>query len=217
MFVLAEPAITVRATTLTSPAEEAPWPDPSTASADELHLWVTHLWQESEYFARAVRVASPSLAGQLDRVRTGEVGELGRLRRCAVSLMRYLIRSRSRPTPFGMFAGVAPVQVGATTQVSWGGEHQAVARPDALWLHDYAQHLTAQDRHELTVVAASTLRVSGDRLVREWLPGTTEPDEAVPISVRHTPATAMALEQARAPRPLREIEDALCSAFPSAS
>ncbi|WP_190394704.1 lantibiotic dehydratase [Nocardiopsis deserti] len=168
--------------------------------------------QDTAFFSDAVRTASPALAELTDRVCDGEDLPPERVRRCAASLMRYLLRARFRPTPFGLFAGVAPATVGAATRVVWGHHHQVVARPDARWLSAYSNRIDAQTAPDLKVVRASTLHVSGNRLVRSWLPGAT-PDEAAPVSVRHTPATALVLHLARVPRPLGELEDALCKAF----
>lgn len=215
MFVLAEPAVTLRATLTPNPVEEAVWPDPVRAPVAELHRWVSSTWWDTPFLSDAVRVASPVMAELADRVCGGEDLPPERIRRCTASLMRYLLRARLRPTPFGLFAGVAPAAVGAATRVVWGQDHQVVARPDARWLSAYSARIGARAHPDLRVVRASTLHLSGNRLVRSWLPGAA-PDEAAPVSVRHTPATALVLHLARVPRPLGELEEALCQAFTSA-
>ncbi|WP_435110472.1 lantibiotic dehydratase [Nocardiopsis synnemataformans] len=216
MFVLAEPAVTLRATLTPTSVEEAAWPDPARAPVAELRRWLSQTWQDTSFPSDAVRMASPALAELTDRVCGGEGLPPERVRRCAASLMRYLLRARFRPTPFGLFAGVAPATVGTATCVVWGQYHQVVARPDARWLSGYSNRIDARAHPDLRVVRASTLHVSGNRLIRSWLPGAT-PDEAAPVSVRHTPATELVLHLARVPRPLGELENALCEAFTSAA
>ncbi|MFV2197393.1 lantibiotic dehydratase [Nocardiopsis sp. LOL_012] len=217
MFVPAEPAVTVRAALFQPDPHEETWPDPATASPGELRTWIRRIWNVASRFAEAVRLAGPRLAEEADRICDGS-GDLSprRLRRCAAALMRYRLRSQHRPTPFGLFAGVAPVRIGAFTAVQWGYAHQPVARPDARWLASYAAHLDEQAHQELKVVAASTIRVSGERLVLDYSTAAA-PDDVHPVSVRHTPAIAHALALTRSPRPLGEIEDLLCARFAPAS
>jgi hypothetical protein len=54
----------------------------------------------------AIGVASADLAAALARTRPGDP-KAPRVRR---KLLRYLIRMRARPTPYGLFAGVALVE-----------------------------------------------------------------------------------------------------------
>src|ERR1700745_388903 len=62
-------------------------------------------------FRTALAVATPSLSAALDRSATSDQ-ERARLRG---KLLRYMIRATTRPTPFGLFAGVGLVTWGATT------------------------------------------------------------------------------------------------------
>ncbi|WP_268642709.1 lantibiotic dehydratase [Nocardiopsis sp. EMB25] len=161
-----------------------------------------------------MRLASPALAQMADRVcdDSGEELSLRRLRRCAAALMRYRLRARHRPTPFGLFAGVAPVRVGAATAVRWGNDHQAVARPDTHWLATCAARFDEQADRELAVASTSTAQVSGNRLVKRH-PVAATPNDVAPVSVRRTLAVERALTLARSPRLLGEVEDALCEEF----
>ncbi|MGW1289674.1 lantibiotic dehydratase, partial [Streptomyces sp. NPDC002586] len=86
-------------------------------------------------FMDALRVASPSLAS-LVAASTDPTGLAGRtdtqLRRAVVSVLRYEIRLRSRCTPFGRFAGVAPVRFapaadGPAAKVSWSSSEGGAA------------------------------------------------------------------------------------------
>jgi len=55
-------------------------------------------------FLEALWLASPSLAREAERWRDGERSPSTPL---LLGLLRYLIRATTRPTPFGLFAGVA--------------------------------------------------------------------------------------------------------------
>jgi hypothetical protein len=52
-------------------------------------------------------------------------------------------RATGRPTPFGLFAGVAPVVLGRKVQVRRGAAHRPVARVDTQWLADIVDRLEA--------------------------------------------------------------------------
>lgn len=216
MYTLLDPgAVTIRAVTIQTLFADSSWTDPTTASPSHLRDWVCRVWSDTA-FADAVTLASPSLADRVHRVCSAAPLPDHRLRRVATSLTRYLLRARSRPTPNGLFAGVAPVLVGSRTRVRWGGDHHAIARPDASWLTALADHLLDQD-HDVPVVTATTAQVRGERLLSPWQPGDSSPVEAAPVSVRHTTAVAMALETARIPRSLSEIASTLATTFPTAA
>jgi hypothetical protein len=65
------------------------------------------------------RYASTSSAGKVEGVLAEQITNSKQVRRVTLSVLRYLLRCVGRPTPFGMFAGVAPVQVGSKTQTAW--------------------------------------------------------------------------------------------------
>ncbi|MFI5866761.1 lantibiotic dehydratase [Streptomyces sp. NPDC051546] len=54
--------------------------------------------------------------------------------RAPLSVVRHEARMRSRCTPFGLFAGVAPVCIGASAKVSWQDSPSSRARVDLDWL-----------------------------------------------------------------------------------
>ena len=78
-----------------------------------------------------------------------------RLRRLVETTVRYLLRWTTRATPFGTFAGVAPVEFGPRAAVRWGEAHHAAARPDEKFI---AQHtaLAERDLATLRTVAVVT-------------------------------------------------------------
>ncbi|MGW5397649.1 lantibiotic dehydratase [Streptomyces sp. NPDC003952] len=56
------------------------------------------------------------------------------MRRAALSVVRHEARMRSRCTPFGLFAGVAPVCIGASAKVFWQDSPSSRTRVDLDWL-----------------------------------------------------------------------------------
>src|SRR5215208_135687 len=75
----------------------------------------------------ALAVASPSLLAALDRAGPGDPGSA----RLEGKLLRYLIRMSTRPTPFGLFAGVGIVNWGPATSLELAPEDfRTRTRPD---------------------------------------------------------------------------------------
>ena len=177
-------------------------------------------------FMDALRVASPSLARMVaataepapaetpgtapgrDAPHSAAAGRSdAQLRRAVTSVLRYELRLRSRCTPFGLFAGVAPLRFEESTglpapvKVAWTEPPTSRTRVDLDWLFrlirrleqqpDLLPHLTLH-RH------AGTIR-RGSRLVMAvpsnpaGSAGDTRHNE---VSVRLTPVVAAALELA---------------------
>ncbi|WP_432983036.1 lantibiotic dehydratase [Dactylosporangium sp. CA-233914] len=127
-------------------------PDLAAARHEDLRQWLGKVWQLPG-FATAVTVAAPDLAGRITRAVTGEPLPQQRLRRLTESALRYLLRWTTRATPFGTFAGIAPVQFGAHAAVRLGEAHHAVARPDG---EAIAEH-TARAEQDLTVLRTAAV------------------------------------------------------------
>jgi len=110
-----------------APMQDAPdsWPDPG--NLDACRTWLHSVWLQ-QGFADAIRQASPGLAERVDEIRVGRVVPAKQVRRATLSTIRYVLRASSRPTPFGLFAGVAPVSFGPLPQVRWRSRHRAAAR-----------------------------------------------------------------------------------------
>ena len=64
------------------------------------------------------------------------------VRRAAAATARYLLRATGRPTPFGLFAGVANVSLGPRW-VRWGEDHRSAVRVDPQWLLGVVEQLEA--------------------------------------------------------------------------
>jgi hypothetical protein len=87
----------------------APWPDP--ADSEQLRAWLVKAWQDP-VLREAVASASPPLALRANRVGAGQGVPARQVRSAAVALARYQLRAAGRPTPFGLFAGVAEARLG---------------------------------------------------------------------------------------------------------
>ncbi|MFX4294306.1 lantibiotic dehydratase [Streptomyces bohaiensis] len=190
--------------------------DPASA-----HEWLGRLWEREE-LREALDAASPALRKRVDEILAGERRDARRVRRAALSVATYLLRWRSRATPFGLFAGIAPAHVGAEPSVRWGTKHRQVSRPDAAWPTDMVARLHACGEllEQLPVVANNTVRMRGDRLVAQGPPGADDGASLLgplEVSVRRTPPTVAALGTA-AQGPIRfgKLRDALAARFPEA-
>lgn len=149
----------------------------------------------------AIQVASTDLAAAL--ARTGP--DHPKARRIGRKLLRYLIRMSTRPTPFGLFAGVALADWGHCTDLALAKEAPRTrTRPDMGWLTDLIARLedNPELRAGLCLVADRSVLV---RAGRAFSAGGT--DGAA--SVRATSAVRRTLDLARAPVSRAEIVEVL--------
>ncbi|MFE7751383.1 lantibiotic dehydratase [Streptomyces sp. NPDC057428] len=114
------------------------WPDPT--DSDGCMKWLDHVWSRQDLVG-PIRQANRELALSIDAMRGGRAATGKKLRRAALSTARYLLRATGRPTPFGLFAGIAPAALGAAAEVRWGSGHRAVARVDTMWLSSVIERL----------------------------------------------------------------------------
>ncbi|MGX1268334.1 lantibiotic dehydratase [Streptomyces phaeoluteigriseus] len=122
----------LRATTSPGPADI-----PRTLDLDNVAVtrgWLNRIWQRED-FRRALELATPVLSDAIEAVVQGRQIEPRQVRRTALSTVSYLLRWQHRPTPLGLFAGIAPVSVGPRASARWRDKHRAVIRPDAEWGH----------------------------------------------------------------------------------
>ncbi|MEV6520351.1 lantibiotic dehydratase [Longispora sp. NPDC051575] len=173
-------------------------------------------------FREAVDVAGGGLADTLARLDADRPVDPAKLTRAAHAVARYLLRTTGRPTPFGLFAGVALAGFDATAKVRTGDRHVKGVRPDAVWL---AAGTDAWQRRSdvlggLRIVANDLCTVRGDRLVLPYVRQDAADDRARPVqelSVRYTPPVRAAVEAARQPVPYAELFEQLSGWFPRAS
>lgn len=210
-------------------------PDPGRAPEIELRGWLEQVWGDST-FAAAVELASPALATGV-RVLLADGRSLcpRTVRRVVVSVLRYRLRSTSRATPFGLFAGVATLDVREATTVRVGDAHRAVARVDHRWITTLVEQI---ERHawtvdEVPVVVDGRVVVRDDRLVLNATPpgpiGTAgaAPDRSEggaaggatghrEVSARYTAPVAVAMRRAREPVTRAALCAGLAAEFPGA-
>ncbi|WP_410597229.1 lantibiotic dehydratase [Amycolatopsis sp. lyj-23] len=214
-------AAMIRVTTFPAAAELPPWPDLTTDDVSGWHDWLRRVWRLSG-FADAVRVASAELATQVQQ-RIAEpplaCESVRRARRLVETVARYLLRWASRATPFGLFAGVAPLDIGARASVRWSGTHRTVFRPDGAFVDEQVKRI---ERPEvLRTVDVVTNSVGFARGCSWILPGAGAGDGAGTddhlwdIEVELTRPVRLAVETARRPIPFSDLSAALAAEAPT--
>ena len=152
----------------------------------------------------AIGVASADLAAALARTPPDD-RKAGRVRG---KLLRYLIRMSTRPTPYGLFAGVALVEWGTATSLALASEDPRTrTRPDMGWLTDLVATLEEDPevRQGLRLTANSAVMLRGGRAF-------LLDREGQAVSVRVTGAVRRALELARDPIALTVLAEKLRAA-----
>ncbi|GIF64115.1 lantibiotic dehydratase [Asanoa ishikariensis] len=152
--------VLVRAPAL--PRASAP-PPPGGVSDVHLRRYVRDLVGRPELLD-AVRLASPSLSEAAER---SDSASGSRLVRLATGLTGYALRMSHRPTPSGLFAGIAIGTIGDSARVRVGVRHHHHARPDASWLLSVAARLEREPDllARARLVADATVHERGDHLV----------------------------------------------------
>jgi len=215
-------AALLRATTHNPEGDLPTWPDLSgstDADAVQWCAWLRQVWA-AEDFAAAVEVASPDLAHRVRQVCAGRRLPVRQLQRVVLSVMRYLLRATFRATPFGLFAGVAPVHIDTAPAERFGQQHRVVARVDGTWVAEVITRLESvpELRRRLLVAGNALAFVRDDRIVLacQRQPGSVDRAEPEPaeVSVRHTTAVRTALHAARAPIRLDDLAAKLATDFP---
>ncbi len=165
---------------------------------DQWRQWLGSAWQLPG-FAAAVSVAAPQLAEQVARAAAGCPMPPHRLRRLVEVTIRYLLRWTIRATPFGRFAGVAPVGFGARAAVRWGEAQREVSRPNGELI---AEH-TARAEQDLAILRSVQVMSNplGFRRSGTWLLpcARADGDRRWDFKVRMTPPVEAALQATRSP------------------
>jgi len=181
--------------------------------------WLRDVWA-IEAVRDAISQASPVLAGRVHGVLAAEATREREARRVVVSVVRYVARLTGRPTPNGLFAGVAAARFASRPAQRWGGVHRVAARADAAWLSQVICQLEARPTvlERLLVVANSTLLVRGERLVVPYQPATNDRGTgAVEVALRYTGPVRAAVDAAREPMRFDDVRAKILTEFPHAS
>jgi thiopeptide-type bacteriocin biosynthesis protein len=120
----------------------------------------------------------------------------------AGKLLRYLIRMSTRPTPYGLFAGVALARWGGETDLTFASAGPRTGtRPDMAWLLDFVLKLERRRevRTRLSYRANTRAFVHAGRIfLPERAPG-LDVGAGTPVSLRATAVARRALALARTP------------------
>lgn len=149
----------------------------------------------------AIRVASPDLAAALER--TGPSDRPAP--RLARKLRRYAIRMSTRPTPFGLFAGVGLARWAPATDVAiTPTASRTHTRADMGWVHDLAEGLRSDPDigPRLRLMAAPGVLVRSGRAFLPYGPGAG-------TSVRATSAVRRVLAVARRSTARADLREAI--------
>jgi lantibiotic biosynthesis protein len=167
---------------------------------------------------QALTIASFSLMEGLARIHGGE--HSSRSTRAFSRLLRYLVRMSTRPTPFGLFAGIA---VGTfaeetTTSLVFPTLGQMRTRPDMSWL------LSIVQRIEQTPEVLTHMRVRWNQMAsivggRVLLPNADAygQNDARFISLRATPVVQAVLEDTAQPIHYADLQSRILARFPQAT
>ncbi|MGW5716545.1 lantibiotic dehydratase [Amycolatopsis sp. NPDC003865] len=151
--------------------------------------------------AEAIEIASPSLAAVLADARAGRLAarKPAQLRRAALAVLKYDLRARTRPTPFGLFAGVSAGRFDTAPKVEHDGPARTRTRLDLGWLREVVEAAEPEPGllPHLDVQAHGTIFRRGDRLHLDTPSGT--------VSVRYTPAVEAVLAATRSARPVADV------------
>ncbi|MGW2562005.1 lantibiotic dehydratase [Streptomyces sp. NPDC001514] len=175
--------------------------------------------------SEALDLASPSLGSMIRRVaERGATGiKAGQLRRAALAVLRYDIRMRTRPTPFGLFAGVQSGQFDSAAKAQRGTAHRTRTHVDMQWLTRIGHRLERDPAvlSALTLQAHQALVARGDRLVlvspstQGVRPGDDGEGRST-VSVRRTPVVERVVAESAAPVTYVDLVRRTAEAFPQA-
>lgn len=193
---------------------------------DAAYLELLRLALADAHLVEAIRLASPDLQRTMRKVAEGRAASLksSQLRRAAFAVLRYDIRMRTRPTPFGLFAGVSSgdfverPDVGVLPQP--GSAHPWWTRTtvDMQWLLALVRELEAEVSRlpSMPVRAHPALVVRGGRIVLDCAStfGASPGERSrASVSLRRTEPVAHALELAEETVRIGELTDRLTERF----
>ncbi|MER7930072.1 lantibiotic dehydratase [Streptomyces sp. NPDC096057] len=196
------------------------WPDLTGLSAhrEAWRAWLQQVWQTAD-FAAAVEFSSPDLVRRVQQICAGEPVPEPAVRRAVLSVLRYLLRARSRATPFGLFAGVQAARTGTTPVLRAGTGHRTVTRPDAVWTAALVDRLEEHRafRPHMTLIASGLAFERDGRLVIEYRPSSTDDGIPAHVGIRATGPVRAAMDGARTPILWAVLAEKLSAGFPAAS
>lgn len=130
----------------------------------------------------AIAIGSLSLLSELEHLENEDI-KVKKREQILSSLFRYLIRMSTRPTPYGLFSGVACGEWDKQTEMILCSpeEHRAWARPDMEWISKLIQGIE-QDTHlvfQLKVKTNPIAYESGSRVKLPFITMDVQDDKVV--------------------------------------
>jgi lantibiotic biosynthesis protein len=167
----------------------------------------------------ALLIASPDLVHALPTLFHSSKGPLEkRSERVLLKVFRYLLRMATRPTPFGLCAGVTTGSMGEVTTVSVEAlrTHQTHTRPDMHYLLSFIHILEhRQDVRDQLIWSPNPLLYEGTRLI---LPYTVIAEQQgthiEELSLHRSPVLEDILTLTRAGLPLGEVKHQIATRHP---
>jgi thiopeptide-type bacteriocin biosynthesis protein len=167
----------------------------------------------------AILTGSPDLFQAIARWQQAPDSRKGR--QAQANLLRYLIRMTTRPTPFGLFAGVALGQVGPAMDVRIEPPERSSkrTRPDMQWLLYLIRSLEqrAEVVAQLRFFTNPVTFTSAGRLYLPHLDSYGQAEGEKTISLRATPVVLRARELARLGATLDQLQQQLQIERPNAT
>jgi thiopeptide-type bacteriocin biosynthesis protein len=161
---------------------------------------------------QALAMASPDLAEALDRADHVDSARSARRRS---GVLRYVTRMSTRPTPFGLFAGVAWGTVTDRCAVHLAGPPRRRTRTDLGWLLAVVESAEPALLPSLTLTVNPLVHVVGDRVTLRPADVYGRVDRRS-ISVRATPVVRAVLDRAGTPCRYGALVDHVSATFPTA-
>ncbi|AWB46064.1 hypothetical protein DCC85_19075 [Paenibacillus sp. CAA11] len=170
----------------------------------------------------AIAVSSPSLLASLDNFdfSFSHKKSMQRVR----SLIRYLIRITTRPTPFGLLSGLDYGTFTDHTQLVLEplGSYKKYTRPDMEWLLKLMSDLEKDDRviGAITVQSNTSVYRMGSRLKNPYHTGygqnlkVGKSFQNDSVTIRWTPVVEDVLDKAQTPLPFHELVDWVYNQYP---
>lgn len=194
-------------------------PDLISGTPEDWRSWGRAVWPTH---GAAISHASPVLASRAHALLDGTPMATKRARRVIASLLRYHLRALHRPTPFGLFSGVAPGRWAQTTRVQWN-EHRLALTPSGAWVADTVTRMeTVPDLlAQCEVVATPLAEVNADE-GQVVVPQVLRPDSGplattAEVRIGSTAVVRSVLRAAQRPTSWDRVVEAVLATHPGGS
>ncbi|MEN8906533.1 MAG: lantibiotic dehydratase [Clostridiales bacterium] len=177
-----------------------------------IDLFINHIIRES------FTIASTSLLKALDKIKNEKDSK--KKEQIIINSIKYLIRMSTRPTPFGLFAGISVGRISGETdiqltEIKYG---KKFTRPDMEWLLSVIHKIEKDIKYveNLKVKTNTIVDFSGERAYLSYKTryGDDKATEMTSVSVRFTEAVNYVFEVADEPILYKDILNMLYEKYP---